>query len=127
MSIVRIIASAVLILYGLTTIFGYYIVLSPEERAIDFVPLLLTFIFSGCGVVGGALAILNKRIASVFLILSCLFYAVVALYQPIQYLGFQAFGALHQDTYIGFTVRTVLAGVVIYILYTYRQQSGANT
>lgn len=126
MSIIRIITSIALILYGLTTFVGFWLVLSPEERAIGFVPLSLTFLFAGCGVVGGILAILNKRIASVFLVLSCLIYAAVALYQPIQYLGFQAFGVLHQDTYIGFSVRTVLASILIYILYAHRQQRGLS-
>lgn len=127
MDIVRIITSIVLILYGLTTFIVYWLVLSPEERTINIVPLVLTFLFAGCGVAGGVLAILNRRIASVFLISSCLLYATVALYQPIQDLGFQAIGELHQDTYIGFTIRSLLAVVVIYILYTHRYKNGANT
>ena len=127
MSIVRIIASAVLILYGLATFIGFFLVLSPEERAIGLVPLSLTFLFAGCGVVGGVLAILNMRIASIFLISSCVLYAVVALYQPIQYLGVSAIGALNLDTYIGFGVRAILAILVIYILGKFGQQSGVNT
>lgn len=117
MNSIRIIASVIAILYGLMTFVGYYLVILPSKEPIELLEVALSFSFAGLGILGGILAIFNKRTAAIALILSCALYAVSALYQPIQYAGLSAFGLLHQDTYIGFSIRCLLATVIIVILF----------
>jgi hypothetical protein len=117
MNTTRIIASSIIILYGLKTFVGYWLVLEPREALIDPLAIALNFSFAGLGILGGVLAILNKKNAAIALVLACVLYAVAALYQPVKYLGLSAINSLHHDTYISFAVRCILAAVIILILY----------
>jgi len=99
------------------TFITYYWLLLPRNEPVELLEIVLSFSFAGLSILGGILAIFGKRTAAIALIMSCILYAVTALYQPIQHVGFTAFGLLHQDTYIGFTIRRLLAAVITVILF----------
>ena len=115
MKITRNILSILCILYGSVTLIGYFLVILPKGTSSLF-EVVFSLAFAVLFILGGIMAILKNNIAIPALISSCVIYAFVGLYKPLQLHGFGAFNEIHQQFYISLFVRCSIVIVLSIIL-----------
>lgn len=103
------------ILYGAVTVLGFLLVILPTQ-APEAVDIALGLGFAVSFVLGGILAILNRRLAVAFLVASCFLYLGAGMHHPIREFGLSSLTGLDNQFYYSLALRCAVTAILSYIM-----------